>query len=421
MATIITKKGKNGKTRYQIQFKIFDKRKTLSLGSEYTARQVDRTRAAVEDAAEANETGRRRLDRATSAFLDDNPALKVKFQNAGLIERIEEGTLSGLWDMFDRHCEKMGFKETTLSGYKTARKWFFEYFPEDLQVETITEKDAEEFRAWLGRQNHKYGKPLAPTSVAGIIKSVKTVFNLARRARIIVESPFEWIKKGSMSNPARLFEVPAEIMSQILDACPSQSWRSIFVLWRFGGLRKMEPLLLKWEDILWNAGTKMKGKIRVHSPKTERFKGHAERFCPLFPEIRRELEDLSEMAGPGAEFVLDDDVRDRSPNAIYNAALRIISRAGFTPWERLISNMRATRDSELKRAGFTSDQRTAWLGHDEKVSRDHYQMSEMLVNESDYDRACDFQTLPAEQGGQRSGGTPAGAVDADRIPQTSAF
>ena len=120
-------------------------------------------------------------------------------------------------------------------------------------------------------------------------------------------------------------------------------------------------------------------------------------------------------------LVLDDDLRDRSPNAIYNGAKRIIRRAGFTPWGRLISNMRATRDSELKRAGFTCDQRSAWLGHDEKVSRDHYQNSEMLVNESDYDRACDFQTLPAEQGGQRSGGTPAGAVDADRIPQTSAF
>ena len=156
----------------------------------------------------------------------------------------------------------------------------------------------------------------------------------------------------------------------------------------------MEPLLLKWGDILWDVG-----KIRVYSPKTARHKGHEERFCPLFPEIRQELEDLFEVQGSpaGTAYVLPDDIRERSENGIYNAVIRIIRRAGYTPWQRLINNMRATRDSELKRVGFSGDQRSAWLGHSERVSAEHYQIGKMLVGDEDYRRACDMRTLPAKR------------------------
>ncbi|MGI5831162.1 MAG: phage integrase SAM-like domain-containing protein [Thermoguttaceae bacterium] len=67
---------------------------------------------------------------------------------------------------------------------------------------------------------NRHGKPLQSTSIAGYVKTIKTVFNLARRTRLITKSPFEWIKKGSFVNPAGRF----------LDACPSQSWRVLFVL-----------------------------------------------------------------------------------------------------------------------------------------------------------------------------------------------
>ena len=80
-----------------------------------------------------------------------------------------------------------------------------------------------------------------------------------------------------------------------------------------------------------------------------------------------------------------------------NAVIRIVKRAGYTPWEKLINNVRATRASELKRAGFTSGQRTVWLGHSEEVSAEHYQIGNMLVGDEDYKRACDMRTLPAKQ------------------------
>ena len=72
-------------------------------------------------------------------------------------------------------------------------------------------------------------------------------------------------------------------------------------------------------------------------------------------------------------------------------------RAGLTPWEKLINNLRATRDSELKRAGYSNEKRTAWLGHSETVSKNHYQIGEMLVTKEDYTSACSWHTLPTEQ------------------------
>ena len=157
-------------------------------------------------------------------------------------------------------------------------------------------------------------------------------------------------------------------------------------------MRKSEPIYLTWEDILRNAG-----KIRVRSPKTERYEGHAERYCPLFPEIRQELEDLWELVEPGAVYLLPDDIRNRSENGIYNAVERIVRRAGLTPWERLINNMRATRVSEMARAGVSERMRTAWFGHSERVSKTHYQIEDMLIGKEDYDWACNFQTLPMKQ------------------------
>ena len=399
MATMKTIKGKT-KTRYQIEFSISDKRRSLSLGSKYTRKQAERIKTHVEETVKAIKTGRKLEDLSNEMqgfFADMTDDLRSRFIAAGLCgEEPQTETLAALWDMLDDHAEKMAFKEHTTNNYETARKWFFAYepFTEERQALSVTEKDAEEFRAWLERQNNKYGKRLAPTTVAGIIKAVKTVFNLARRARLIDRSPFEFVQKGSFANPARQFEVSASIMPDILNACPGQGWRVLISFWRFGGLRKMEPLYMKWEDVFWD-----KKKFRVHSPKTERYEGHAERFCPLFDEVQRELEDLFEIQGfpAGAEYILPDDIRELSENALYNAVIRIIRRAGYTPWPKAIVNMRATRVSELVRKGATERQRKAWFGHSEKVSKEHYQQEEMLLGQADFDWACKLRTLPAEQ------------------------
>ena len=85
MATIGRIKGKD-KIRFKILFFLDGKRKSLSLGSKYTLRQVERIKAAVEDIAAAIETGGK-PGKATTGFIEELPDdLKARFRACGLLQ-----------------------------------------------------------------------------------------------------------------------------------------------------------------------------------------------------------------------------------------------------------------------------------------------------------------------------------------------
>ena len=108
------------------------------------------------------------------------------------------------------------------------------------------------------------------------------------------------------------------------------------------GLRSGETLELRWGDLLWD-----KHRLRVPSPKTEHHEGHAERFTPLFPELRQELEILFEMAEPGSEFVISGYQANKENANLRTQFTRIIRGAGLKPWDRRFHNLRASRLTEL--------------------------------------------------------------------------
>ncbi len=310
-----------------------------------------------------------------------------------------------------RHAEQIGKASSTLTNYDRAEKWIFRYFGEDKLITEITDIDAESFKAWLGHQTPRrgLGKTLSTASVAGVIRDTKSLFQFARKKRLIDVNPFEFVQKGSFQNRSRQFFVPAEWFPNILDACPSQEWRALIALARFGGLRTpSEPFLLKWSDILWD-----RGRFYGTSPKTKNHAGHEGRFCPLFLEIRRELEDLLTIKGnpAGSDFVLGDMKARCSAMNLRTTFLKIIKRAGYQPWEKLFNNLRATRDTELKRAGFTEDQRTAWFGHSESISQDHYQIVGALVTDADFDRAIRSLTIPTSANGANATEAPPAEPD----------
>lgn len=387
MATFVPKKNKDGSIRFAIRFELNGKTQHISFKARFYDKH-DIFCYCITEVVQSIEAGTV-VKKSVLSIIEENPILKEKLSKAGLIETGEKSTLSAIWDLQAKVCEVSKLKRSTHTSYRTARIWFFLYFQEDRQAQEVTELDAQLFRAWLENQNclrvHKDQK-LKPATISGYIKSVKTVFNTAKKERIISESPFDAVKKGKMSNPKRNFEVRSEWIPNILDACPSQSWRVYIALLRYGGLRKMEPLYLKWSDILWD-----RGRFYITSKKTERYEGHAGRFSPLWKELEREISALWEMTKPGSEYVLEE-LRARSENTIYKKVRKTILRAGYNPWTNLLNSMRATRETELKRAGFSVDQITAWIGHSETVSREHYQIKDMLVTEADFERARNFIT-----------------------------
>jgi integrase len=133
------------------------------------------------------------------------------------------------------------------------------------------------------------------------------------------------------SNRSRDYFLSRADADRILAACPDSQWRVIFALSRFGGLRcPSEHLALQWKDIDW-----AKGRMTIHSPKTERHEGKESRVIPLFAELRPHLEQAWAESAPEAEFVITR-YRDETAN-LRTQFVRIIKRAGLKPWPKLFS------------------------------------------------------------------------------------
>ena len=169
----------------------------------------------------------------------------------------------------------------------------------------------------------------------------------------------------ALANRERDHFISREDAEAVLEKCPDAEWRLLFALSRYGGLRcPFEHLCLRWADVDWQ-----RGRIRVHSPKTEHHQGGESRLVPLFPELRPFLQEAWEQAETGADWII---TRYRSADKnLRTQLIRIIRRAGLEPWPKLFHNLRATRQTELEES-FPSHVVCAWIGDSEKVARKHY-------------------------------------------------
>src|SRR5262249_58589019 len=115
--------------------------------------------------------------------------------------------------------------------------------------------------------------------------------------------------------------VTQETTRRILDACPDAEWRLILALCRFGGIRCPSELLpLRWAEVNWD-----QGRFLVHSPKTEHHEGGADRWVPIFPQLRPYLVDAFDRAEAGGVFLIN-----RYPDTNVNLPtplMRIMRRA----------------------------------------------------------------------------------------------
>ena len=183
-------------------------------------------------------------------------------------------------------------------------------------------------------------------------------------------------------NKSREFFISREIADQVLAACPDNEWKLIFALARFGGLRTpSETLLLRWTDVDWR-----RGRLLIRSPKTEHHEGKDSRLVPIFPELRPYLE-----ATDGAEFVIV------SVN-LRTQLLRIIAKAGLTPWPKLFQNLRSTRETELAENN-PLHVVTAWMGNSQLIAAKHY----LQVTDEHFAKATRIPTRAAAEMSDESG------------------
>lgn len=82
--------------------------------------------------------------------------------------------------------------------------------------------------------------------------------------------------------------IPAETVYKVLEVIPCPQFRLIVALARWGGLRvPSEVMALRWSDIDLPGS-----RMIVRSSKTEHHEHGGVRIVPIFPEVRKYLEEL---------------------------------------------------------------------------------------------------------------------------------
>jgi integrase len=256
------------------------------------------------------------------------------------------------------------------------------FFGADRDLLAITKGDAADFLGWMKTRG------LAEATQTRTFRHAEQFCRYAVDHVLLTRNPFTGMKLDDMSNPERAFFVTLEMATVVLDACPDVEWRLIFALCRYGGLRcPSEVFSLWWVDVDWK-----RSRFLVHSPKTEHHKGKATRWVPIFPELRTILDEAWDQAEEGAVYVISH--RRTSCTRIGRELAEIIKRAGLEPWERLFSNLRASRETELM-AQYPVHVVCAWLGNTPAIAGKHY----LQVREEDFAAAAENRcTLSVQEG-----------------------
>lgn len=299
-------------------------------------------------------------DEETSRWLTKlEPKMLSRLERAGLVEGSRRRART-LKDFLDTLFKTMHVKAGTATFYGHTKRNLLEFFGATAPLRTVTPERAELFRTHLRTE-----EKLSAATVNRRTRVARQFFAKAVKWKLLAENPFGDVKAGSEANKSREFFVTREMADKVLAACPDHEWRLLFALSRYGGLRcPSEHLRLQWSDVLWD-----QDRFCVRASKTEHHEGGEMRWVPIFPELRPYLEESFAKAAEGATYVI---TQYRTSNVnLRTQLMRIITRAGLTPWARIFQNLRSTRETELVET-IPAHMACAWIGNSEKVARKHY-------------------------------------------------
>lgn len=306
----------------------------------------------------------------TAEWLGNLPAgLQERLCQQGVIDESmicpTEMTLGEFLDLYFNRPEDRAWR--TINQFKITANNLLAYFGADKQLRSITHGEAIDYKKWLAAPRGKSQKKWATATVNRNCGRSKEMLGYAKDRGFIDQNPFGRIRGLTVrANPETQFIVGPELTGLIMAAMPDTTWRLIFALARYGGLRSpSEQRTLRWEHIRWEAG-----KIDIFCQKTKRHTGREWREIPLWPVLRPYLEAARAEAPADAEWVIDRYRSERANPAVQFA--RLLKRAGIPLYPKLMQNLRFTRAMELIDEGYPTHVVTAWIGHSEEVGGKHY-------------------------------------------------
>ena len=207
-------------------------------------------------------------------------------------------TMAELGDMLAVRLQSLGRKRSTIETVDSHVRIHIAPWFDDTGIDEIDERRLEAFIASLGR------KGCSPKTVRNVMGTVHSLFELARRQKVVRTNPCQIIDLPKIdAGDATIRFLDQSELEALLRAAPSKtrpavehnSWRVERVMYlaaAMTGMRQGELLALRWGDIDWSAQ-----KVRVHanyvrgqfgSPKSRR----SVRAIPLAQRLIAELDAL---------------------------------------------------------------------------------------------------------------------------------
>jgi integrase len=349
--------------RRTIQFKDNDgSRKSIRLGKcDQKSAQAIRTQ--IEHLVAAKGHGTAMPPQTTEWLKTIDETLYKRISAVGLVDARKSALLGPYIAEYMKR--RIDVANGTQLKWRATQTELLSFLGEGRDLRTITGGDADAFRLMLMDSDTIRGGKMMPNTVSKHIKVARQFFNAAIRDEVISRNPFSGVDSGERKNADREYFITREEAEKCIDAAPDSQWRLIIALARYGGLRTPSEMVgLRWDDILWD-----KVRMIVTSPKTKRHEGGESRVVPIFPELRRHLDEAYEIAADRTEFVI---TRYRGTDANMRTTFqKIIRRAGLTPWPKLMQNLRASRQTELEET-FPTHVVCKWMGNSPKVAQKHY-------------------------------------------------
>ena len=234
----------------------------------------------------------------------------------------------------------------------------------DRTLSSFTTGCAVEYEGWLAKQG------LSESSQRTSARYAKQAFQFAVDKQWIEKNPFQKLKASSLPAQRTHYVDPAQAVSILEgiakhfkeDESLSIQWQVLFGLARYAGLRvPSESHKIEWAHVDWDSKA-----LIVPCKKTRRY---AEtRPVPIIPELMPLLRAAHAMAN-GSETIIT-----LSRHNLGRTFPAILESAGFTVWDDLYQTLRRSCETHLVSMGYETHAVAQWLGHSERVSKDHYLM-----------------------------------------------
>jgi integrase len=358
-----------GRTLRCIEFSLNGgRRQRINLG-QTTGREGEDFRRRVEQVIADVQLGRQHDGSLCSWLNALSPRIQKRLVDLGLLKASRQADVR-LGDFIASHKRTAAGKKSTKLTYGNVYRNLLEHFGPNRLLQSIGRPEAIGFKEFLQSPTTAYDvRPLSKATISRRIIMARQFFKVALEKELITVNPFVGVKGGHQRNPERLEFIEADRVNQMVAAAEEQDWKLLLLLARYGGIRiPSEVVRLQWQHVDF-----ARDRILIHSVKTEQYAGKAQRYIPIFDELRQPLLDARAKGVDALDFVIQNR-NYRQPEANTRQQFeRVAKRAKVAPWKKAWQNQRATRESELiERIGLK--EACAIIGNSEVIALQHYQM-----------------------------------------------